>query len=244
MSRLVLVASLVAAVALAACANAIVEPSRSPAATPAIPSVPPSAARPTAPPPSATPPPAATPLPATPAPTARPPVATPRPATLAPPSHSFTAAEKYLLAGVRRGATNCKPASGREDLPARALAGIECASPDRAVARVGFYVFPSDEAMLDAYLARMAAEGVELDSGSCHEGESEHAYTPGEGLLLDRAGCFINSAGFANYRATLAGPHVYIGILGRSDNMQALEDFAWRGNQDTPGNPTLWFPPS
>jgi hypothetical protein len=36
---------------------------------------------------------------------------------------------------------------------------------------------------------------------------------------------------------------VSIGIRGRSDDMRALEDFAWLGNQDTPGNPTLWGPP-
>ena len=31
--------------------------------------------------------------------------------------------------------------------------------------------------------------------------------------------------------------NVYIGILGRSDDMLALETFAWKGNQDTPRYP-------
>ena len=44
-------------------------------------------------------------------------------------------------------------------------------------------------------------------------------------------------------RATRSGSHVYIGILGRSGDMRALEDFAWRFNQDTPGQPTLWSEP-
>jgi len=74
-------------------------------------------------------------------------------------------------------------------------------SPDRAVARIGYYLFANDDDMLAAYLWRMTAEGVELDSGSCYDGEGEHAYTPGEGLVLDRNGCFLNDEGYANYRA-------------------------------------------
>ena len=45
----------------------------------------------------------------------------------------------------------------------------------------------------------------------------------------------MNDDGYANYRATLPGSHVYIGILGRGDDMVALEDFAWLGSQDAPG---------
>ncbi len=65
-------------------------------------------------------------------------------------------------------------------------------------------------------------------------------YTPGEGVVPARDGCFINDQGYANYRATLPWSLVYIGILGTSDDMAALSDFAWLGNQDTPGSPTLW----
>src|SRR6476646_11475335 len=75
------------------------------------------------------------------------------------------------------------------------MAGIECDSTDPAVARVGFYVFANDEDMLATYLARMQAEGVEVESGSCTEGESEHAYIPDEGFATDRAGCFLNADG-------------------------------------------------
>jgi hypothetical protein len=106
---------------------------------------------------------------------------------------------------------------------------------------MGFYQFTNDEHMLDAYLFRMNAEGIELDSGSCYDGEAEHAYVPGEGLILERAGCFLNDEGFANYRYTVPGKHVYVGLLGNSADMLALENFAWIGNQDTPGVPTLWF---
>jgi hypothetical protein len=229
MSRLsfVVAASLIAVVGLAACSAS---PVPSSSATPSVP--------PTASPPSVSPP------PATPSPTPSPVIATPRPPTPAPPSADFSAAEQYLLDGIRRGTKDCEPAAGSDDLPRDAIAGIECNSTDPAVARAGFYLFANDDDMINAYLFRMKAEGIELDSGTCYEGESEHAYTPDEGFSLDRAGCYLNAEGFANYRATMPGSHVYIGILGRSADMLALESFAWKGNQDTPGNPTLWFEPS
>ncbi len=222
----VLAASLVAVLGLAACSAAPNEPFGSPSAPPASPS-----ARP-----SASPPPSVTPPPATPAPTDPPVIATPRPT-----SPGFSAAEQHLLDGVQRGEKDCRPASGRDELPPHALAGIECRSTDPAVARVGFYLFANDEDMLDAYLFRMNAENVEMDSGSCNDGEAEHAYIPDEGFAFDRAGCFLNDEGFANYRFTMAGDHVYVGILGRSADMLALETFAWKGNMDVPGIPTLWF---
>ena len=141
-----------------------------------------------------------------------------------------------------RDATNCVPV--RDKLPGDAIAGIDCASPAQAVARVGFYLFANDNDMLEAYEARMIAEGVAFDSGSCAEGEGEGAYIPGEEEVASRHGCFINDAGYANYRYTIPGVHVYIGILGESRNMLALENFAFKGSMDTPGNPTLWGMPS
>ena len=82
------------------------------------------------------------------------------------------------------------------------------------------------------------------ESGSiCSEGESERGYIPSDGELVpDRAGCFINDAGIANYRATRPS-RVYIGVLGRTADMGALEDWAWKGSMDTPGSPTLWVEP-
>jgi hypothetical protein len=220
--------SLIAVVAVAACsANSVSAPASS--TPPAGPSASPSAAPVVATPPSATP------LPATPAPT-EPPVATPRPTAA-----GFTDAEQHLLDGVQRGTVNCQPAGRDSELPKNAVAGIECDSTDPAVARIGFYAFANDEDMLATYLARMHAEGVEVESGTCNEGESEHAYIPDEGFAQDRAGCFLNADGFANYRYTVSGNHVYVGLLGKSNNLDALENFAWKGNQDMPGRPTLWF---
>jgi hypothetical protein len=233
MSRLslALAASLVAVVGLAAC-------SAGPIKAPASPSLP--AANPSAEP-TVTPPPSVTPPPATPAPTKAPVVVTPPPATPRPTAPTFTVAEQHLLDGVQRDTKNCKPARGSDELPKDAVAGIECDSTDGDVARVGFYRFANDDDMMAAYLARMAAEGVDLDTGSCSEGDAEHAYFPGEGFILERAACFTNDEGFANYRFTIPGEFLYVGILGQSADLVALETFAWKGNLDTPGIPTLWF---
>ncbi len=222
MSRIVLAASLVAVIAVAACSAAPI-PSPSPSADPIGPSAPPTVA---------------------PSPTVAPPSVTPPPATPKPTPVDFTAGERYLLDGVLRGAIDCEPAAGSDDLPRDAIAGIECRSDAPNVARIGFYLFDNDADMLAAYRLRMTAEGVAFDSGNCRDGEHEGAYTPGEEEVASRNGCFINDEGYANYRATLPGSHVYIGILAKDDNMVGLEDFAWLGNQDTPGNPTLWGEPS
>jgi len=168
-------------------------------------------------------------------------IATPRPPTPRPTAPGFTDAEQHLLDGVQRGTKDCEPARGSGELPKDALAGIECNSTDPAVARVGFYLFANDDDMIDVYMARMGAEGVEIDSGSCSEGDAEHAYFPGDGFIPARAGCFTNDEGFANYRFTIPGEHVYVGVLGQSADLVALETFAWKGNLDTPGIPTLWF---
>jgi hypothetical protein len=180
------------------------------------------------------------PVPSAPEPTVAPtPAVTPQPSEL--PEPEFTIGEKFLYNGIHRDATDCQPV--RDGLPGDAIAGIECRSNDPAVARIGFYLFKNDADMLDAYFARMAAEGVERDSGGSATQEGEAAYMPGDdtdGPVPDRDGVFVNAEGYANYRATLSGNHVYIGILGRTADMGSLIDFAWRGNHDVPGQPTLW----
>lgn len=221
MSRLSLVL-LILLLALAACAPSGSAPSPGPSEPPVTSSPPPN--------------PSERPSPSTPAP-----VVTPTPSASPSPTQ-LTADERYLIDGIRRTAIDCRPV--RDGLPDRALAGVECRSDDPAVARMGFYRFASDADMLEAYLARMRAEGVELDSVGCIDGEGESGYIPDEGMATDRHGCFINADGYANYRATISGSHVYVGLLGRSADMRALEDFAWRGNQDVPGNPTLWSEPT
>jgi hypothetical protein len=236
MRKLLLAAALVAAVALAACGTPATQPSRPPVSDPPAPSVPaePSTPQPTVVPPSPTPTPVITP-----APTARP---TPRP-TAKPTPVAFSRAERYLIDGIMRGESDCSPVRG-DRLPDRALAGIDCEVVGTAVARIGYYLFRNDADMLDAYLARVRAEGLQLESGpSCLEGEAEHSYIPtgdDPGISPSRTACFVNDEGFGNYRLTLPAFHVYVGMLGRTADMAKLDAFAWFGNQDTPGTPTLW----
>jgi hypothetical protein len=121
MSRFVLAASLVAVVAVAACSAAPIQPSSPPSDRPDVPSAPPSVAPPSVAPSVATPPPTTVPAPAS-------------PGSLA----DFTAQERYLFDGIRRGATECQPAGGSDELPRDAIAGVECFSDDPDVARIGF----------------------------------------------------------------------------------------------------------
>ncbi len=46
------------------------------------------------------------------------------------------------------------------------------------MARLGFYLFDDEATMLAAYFARMEAEGIEIESGGCIDGEGEGAYVP------------------------------------------------------------------
>ena len=238
MHKLILAASLVALFVLVACA-APGASTPSPSAAPSIPVASPTAAPSEAVVPTPTPTPTATP---TAEPTAKP-TAKPTPKPTAKPTPvAFSRDEAYLRAGVRHDVVDCEPV--RSALPPRAIAGIECDADDRAVARVGFYLFDDESDLLTAYFARMKAEGVETESGSiCSQGESEHGYFPSDGeFVAERAGCFINDAGIANYRATLPSS-IYVGILGRSADMGALDDFAWKWSVDMPGSPTLWVEP-
>ena len=236
MSKLVFTASLLAVLVLAACSPAVVAP-------PAVPSTPPSPAAP----PSAQPPPSdapETPAPVptpTPTPPARPaPDPTDPPETPDPAIVEFTADEMDLVDRIRPGAAlDCEPV--RAELPKKAIAGVECIGGEWFVARVGFYRFENDEEMLEHYVARMQAEGVTIDQGSCFEDVGEGQYIPGPDEVASRQGCFISPDGTANYRLLLPGAHVYVGITGHNIDGIELEDFAFLGGtHDTPSFPTIW----
>jgi hypothetical protein len=232
-NKLVLAASLVAVFILAACGGSTTAPSQavvspSPSVQPA-----PDSPAPSTPAESPTPAPTVSPV-ATPAPTVKP---TPQPTA----KPTFTRAERYLIDGIMRGEGECRPVRGA-DLPGLAIVGIDCTLVGTPVARAGYYLFKNDDDMLDAYMARVTVENLVVDSGACVPGEGEGAYIPApeNEFSPDRHACYVNDQGYGNYRATLPGVHVYVGLLGRTKDMRSLEDWAWIGNQDTPGNPTLW----
>ena len=240
MHKLVLAASLIAALVLAACGASTPAPSQPavvpPSASPVVPASP-APSVPTDPSPEPADP-TAKPV-VTPAPTARPtPKPTPRPTPVA-----FNKAEKYLIGGIMRGESDCSPVRSTK-LPAGAIAGIDCDLVGSPVARAGYYLFKSEAGMLDAYFARMRAEGIATESGDgCFNREGESAYVPwdpADGMGPYRKGCFVNDAGYGNLRLTLPGAHVYVGLLGRTADMGALSEWAFHGNHDTPSFPTLW----
>lgn len=145
MHRIVVSAALAVMFIVAACGSATA-PSPSPSA-PSSPAPAPSEPAPASP---------------TPEPSVAPPSEEPSDAPTEAPAEA-TAQEQYLLDGVLRGAQDCAPV--RDDLPEGAVAGIECAADDPAVAQVGFYLFADEAAMLEAYFARMDAEGVPESGG-------------------------------------------------------------------------------
>jgi len=153
-----------------------------------------------------------------------------------------TPQEAQLLFGLRRDAyAACAPL--REALPPRAIAGIECHPAAEGVDRLSLYLFENEPALVETYLARLADHGVEPRSGTCIDGNSEAGYLPGDGvteaLVSERESCFLDELGLAHYEATLP-PFVLVGIDGTDADPAELLRWAWMGNQDQPGAPTIW----
>jgi hypothetical protein len=177
------------------------------------------------------------------------PVVTPKPeATQA---VTLSPAERDLVAELRDDAVvNCTPR--RTDLPPRAVAGVECRPDSDVVERVGIYRFRSDEDAALAYLERMASYGVRLDTGRCDLGEpgDQSSGLEGgptvvfDGKTLDarRNGCFLDENGIANYRLTCWGRALYVGVLGRTSDLAALNNWVQMGIAETPGPPPICLP--
>jgi hypothetical protein len=154
----------------------------------------------------------------------------------------YSEGEATLFTGLRPDA-RFACAARRADLPARAVAGVECSPQVDGIDRIGAYLFADREDLLDTYFRRLADNGVKPRSGSCPQRAGEVAYVPGDdGATVGpyRYGCYLNEFGVANYRFTDPDYLVYVGILGTSKDLKRLHDWAWRGNQDVPGGPTVW----
>lgn len=167
----------------------------------------------------------------------------PVPASSAAPA-SPTAHELQLLSGVRLDMqTACAPL--RADLAKAALAGVVCRPTSDVVDRVTLYLFDAQSDLLNTYLARLATHEVQprTNTGRCAiDRASEGAYVPGDGgpnLVPERGGCYLDSIGKAHYAATLP-PFVLVELDGTVGDIAAVERWAWLGNQDQPGSPTIW----
>ena len=146
-----------------------------------------------------------------------------------------------LLSGVRSDLkTVCAPLG--TDLPKSAIAGVECTPKSGVVGHVTLYLFSTQQDLLDAYMAQLADHKVQLRSGDeCVVGKTlEGAYVPGDGLMLpNRNGCYLDESGKVHYVATLP-PFVLAKVDGKVGDSAAVWSWAWAGNQDTPGSPTVW----
>jgi hypothetical protein len=176
--------------------------------------------------------------------TAVPSEATSSPAATPIPLPALSPREEELTHWLREDVrVDCRPR--RTDLPDDALIGAECFPNHDLVARVGIYGFDNPHAAAAAYVERMSSAGVELTTGMCVEGipgdeawgfEAGYAdpldaiIVDGQVVSLDRAGCFHDEDGTANWRATCwPGPTdgVYVGALGRTSDIGALARWAW-----------------
>lgn len=157
------------------------------------------------------------------------------------PAPAFSADEAALLAELRPdAAVDCAPR--RTNLPALAIAGIECRVGTTLVSRVGAYRFRDANDAATTYLERLASYGVELATGDCLAGSSgDAAWKPGDGTTgtdassirfrdtgpwsVGRSGCFLDENGVANARATCGA--TYIGVLGRNEDLAAVQRWLW-----------------
>ena len=166
-------------------------------------------------------------------------------AAISSPTPAFTPEEAALSAGLRAdAAVHCAPR--RTDLPALAVAGVECRLETAIVARVGAYRFASGQDAASTYLERLASYDVAPATGDCPGGTAgDAAWMPGDGssgtidpqLLLKnatgswavgRSGCFLDENGVANVRVTCGS--TYVGILGRTSDLAALHRWVWQSD--------------
>ncbi len=154
--------------------------------------------------------------------------------------------EAALLHGARLDLQGkCAPL--RTGLPADAMGAVECTAASDVAARASMVVFDTQAQLLDAYRAELAAQGIapQSNGGRCEPGvASEGGYVPGDGHPgfepAERGACWTDAAGTAHYVATLP-PFILLQVDGRAGaTISGVERFAWLGNRDQPGNPTLW----
>lgn len=153
-----------------------------------------------------------------------------------------TMEEAQLLTGVRVDLQDtCQPRRGAS--PGGAIAEIECRPTSDLASHVAVSLFDSEDALMGAYLGMLAERQIQprTDGAPCAPGQAtESAYTPGDSgpdLLPVRGACFFDPDGVAHYLATLP-PYVLVEVDGVDP--EAVERFAWLGNQDVPGSPTIW----
>jgi hypothetical protein len=149
-----------------------------------------------------------------------------------------------LLSGVRQDLQEtCAPIG--TDMPASAMAGIRCRPTSKVADRVTLYLFRSQQDLLDAYTTLLDTHNIppRTNGGRCLvDRASEGGYVPGDDhgiVVAERGGCYLDASGTAHYIATVP-PFVLAEVDGEVGDIAAVEGWAWRGNHDQPGRPTVW----
>ena len=161
------------------------------------------------------------------------------PATATPaPVADFTAAQAYLLAGVRGDVqASCRPAV---ELPIGATAGIQCdGSPP--IDAVGFFLYSSRRVMRHVFWARLHEQGVTLRTGhQCLDGQPGEAIDrPAPRVLAVRIGCYFEPSGLAGLRilipSKLRAQNVSIVVTGSGRELAPLLDWLNATSPDSTG---------
>ena len=156
-----------------------------------------------------------------------------------------TADEAFLIDGALPRVGSCQPK--RDELPRRAVAGVECTPRSELVERVDLYRYESAEPMYRALSREMEDAGFAED-GLCFEGDPGMAISlPGETEFSE--GCYVNPRGRAvvlraNGRVWDEGRFfVYGRVIGADDDIARLWDWAagGRATRETAPRPVvLW----
>ncbi len=108
------------------------------------------------------------------------------------------------------------------------------------------YLFDTQTDLMATYEALMAAHDIPMrtNGGRCvPDTKSEGGYVPGDGhpgvVVVERGGCYLDASGNARYVATIP-PFALVEVEGKIGDIAAVEHWAWLGNQDQPGGPTVW----
>jgi hypothetical protein len=163
------------------------------------------------------------------------PVATSRPAASSTPV-AWTELERVIRDNMRDdAAVGCAPR--RHDLPPGTVAAVECRPGVAPVSRVGFYLFASPEDARDVYIDRVKEQGLALNTEQGRRGWERAGYICSEAEVecAERDAGFVNSDGYANYRAVMGA--MYIGVLGTRDDIEDLRGWAWESTQECPPGP-------
>jgi hypothetical protein len=153
--------------------------------------------------------------------------------------------EQMLLGGLR---TDLQGACGpvRETLPVAAVAGLACVSTTNGdVSTVTLDLFDEPEAMLDAYAVRLEAAGVQpmTNDGACAGVTSaEGPWIPAQDPsgIAERGACWLGEDGVPMAMLT-EPPYLLVTVTGTpGTDLDRVWRYAWLGNQDVPGAPTVW----